>query len=102
MPKSEDKIILVHVHQAVRFGGSLATYFTSSPAPGKVFAEFKLRPDIFCVEIFNKDDRVLVPLVNVAAMHVESPRSVAKEEEKKKEAKKPKSTLRASDIKKPN
>ncbi len=41
------KIVHIRVHQAVNFGGSLATYFTTKPAPGKVQANFELRPEYF-------------------------------------------------------
>lgn len=81
-----DNIVHVHVHQAVKFNGSLATFFTIKPSPGKVRANFKLRPEIFCLEIFSEKDRVLVPFVNVASMHLDSKIEEERDSKKEKEA----------------
>lgn len=97
----KDVVIHVHVHQAVRFGGSLATYFTAKPAPGKVRANFKMRTDIGCIEIFNSSDRVLIPLVNISAIHLDCEREQQKDEKKRAEKSKPTNTLKSTELKRP-
>lgn len=97
----KDKIIEMRVHQAVKFEKSLVTYFTTEGGPGRASASMEILPELSCVLVNGPTDRALVPLVNIAFLKLESISSKAKSAAKKTEAEKVKSTLKASDIKKP-
>lgn len=96
-----EKIIALRVHQSVVFNGTHVSNFTARGGAGKAPADMTILADMNCVLVEDKNDRALIPFVNIAYMKLESKRSIKKEEEKAKEAAKPKNNPKLNTVKRP-
>ena len=95
------EIELVQTHEAVKLGGKVETTFSSYPRYNRPASQLELLPDLMCVKVTSNNDCAIIPLVNVAYMHLKSERSEEKKEKAKKEAAKPKSNAKELKITKP-
>ena len=96
-----EKIIFVSTHENVNFEKKYQSHFSSEKRPGRSSVEITLLADLQCVEVKNENDRVIIPLVNIAFLKLESKISKEKAEADKKEAAKPKNNPKLNPIKKP-
>ena len=96
-----EKIIHMKVHQAVNFEKALVSYFSENPGPGRTGAKMTIVDNLQAVLVEGPTDRALVPFVNIAFMKLDSKASQEKEKADKKEAAKPKSTVKSHEIKRP-
>ena len=96
-----ETVVHMKVHQAVNFEKSLVSYFSAIGGPGRTAAKMTILGDSQCVLVEGPKDRVLVPFVNVAFMKLDSLATQEKKKADEKEAKKPKSSVKSQDIKRP-
>lgn len=95
------KIRAIKTYQAVTFNKANETSFTTLQIRNKLPVEFKFLKEMNAIEVKNDLDHVIIPMANIAAIYVwteEKKKEVAKNKE---DLKPKKSTLRASDIKRP-
>jgi len=97
-----EKIVHITVHQPVKFCNALCSHFSQHPAPRKQKAQMELKEDIQCVLITGGGDRILIPFVNIASIHLDSEYYQNKQEKKEKELAKPKSNSKVNKVKKPS
>lgn len=94
------KIRSIKVYQSVNFEKSVHTYFSSETIPSKPAVELSMQDKLQCVEVKSKNDHVLIPLTNIAAIYLWNEVTNEKEARKAIEAKKL-STGGEKDLKRP-
>lgn len=101
MDIKKQKLTHMRVHQAVSFEKGLVSFFSSQGGPNRAAAKMTILENLQAVLCEGPTDKVLVPMVNVAFIKLETEAEKKKQKEAEKEANKPKSTLKAQDIKRP-
>lgn len=93
--KSE-KVILLSLHQAVRFDGAYVTSLADEIfSKHKTKANMELKPDLQCVLVWTANDRALIPFTNCAIIKLLSDtvkkeqEDIVSQEEEAKKSKKP-------------
>ena len=92
----QEKIVHMRVHQAVNFEKTLESYFAADPGPGRKAANMTFMPEIQCVLVEGKIDKIIIPFVNIAFLKLETEAYKKIQEEKKEEVEKSKKGKRAS------
>lgn len=97
----DEKIVALRVHQSVVFNGTHVSNFTERGSAGKAPADMTIVPELNCVLIEDRNDRALVPFVNIAYMKLNSKLHLEKEEFRKTEESKPKNNPKLNAVKRP-